>query len=211
MRRGVLHATVALALALAPGLGACERERPSFRPDLPPCPDRMVQLGSFCIDRHEAFVSAGRALPALEVPAASGIDFHEADAACRAAGFRLCTGEEWTRACEGSPARRLPYGDTWEPHRCNTVEWDDDTDQVPVRPSGAFPRCVSPEGVFDLSGNVWEWTTEPDPTGDLRELRGGGAHNAESHSVCRPNERLYQEPDATVGLLGFRCCMRARR
>jgi formylglycine-generating enzyme required for sulfatase activity len=106
--------------------------------------------------------------------------------------------------------RRLPYGDTWEAHRCNSSDWNDPLD-LPLRPSGAFAGCTSPEGVFDLSGNVWEWTTGLDPSETLRELRGGGAHNGESQSVCRPNDRFYLAPEIDEGLLGFRCCARARR
>jgi formylglycine-generating enzyme required for sulfatase activity len=201
-----------LVLVAGLALGGCERERPTFRADLPPCPARMVQLGRACIDRHEARIVGGRAEPALEAPPAVGIAYAEADRACREAGYRLCTGREWTRACAGAhPRRRLPYGDVWEPHRCNTAEWDDDHASIPVRPSGAHERCVSPEGVFDLSGNVWEWTSEPDATGTLRELRGGGARNAESLAVCEPNERLFLAPDTTEGLLGFRCCTDVRR
>ncbi len=192
-------------------LGACEREVPSFRPDLPPCPARMVQLGGSCIDRHEAVILVGRAEPALEVPPSSGVSFVEAERACRAAGLRLCTGEEWSRACGGlERARALPYGATWEPHRCNTAEWDDDLESIHVRPSGSLRRCASPEGVLDLSGNVWEWTSQTDPTGGLRELRGGGARNSESQSVCEPNDRFYLDPGSSEGLLGFRCCTRAR-
>jgi len=170
----------------------------------------MAQLGSFCIDRHEAAVVNGRAEPATAGPPASGISYVDADRACRAAGLRLCTEEEWSRACEGlDPVRRLPYGDTWEAHRCNGAEWDDPPDR-PLTASGALERCVTPEGVFDLSGNVWEWTSGLDRSGTLRELRGGGAHNGESNSVCRPNDGLFLAPEIDEGLLGFRCCVPAR-
>lgn len=171
----------------------------------------MALVGSFCIDRHEAAVVRGRAVPALDMPPAVGISFVDAERACRAAELRLCTEEEWSRACEGSePTRRLPYGDTWEPHRCNTAEWDDPPDR-PVTASGALPRCVTPEGVLDLSGNVWEWTTGWDRSETLRELRGGSAHNGEGNSVCRPNDGLFLAPEIDEGLLGFRCCAPARR
>lgn len=172
----------------------------------------MVQLGAFCIDRHEAVIHDGHALPAHDEPPSVGISYFDADRACRASGFRLCAEEEWTRACAGSgePRRRLPYGETWEAHRCNGVEWDDPPGRT-VQPSGSFETCVSPEGVFDLSGNVWEWTSGLDRSETLRELRGGGAHNGESQSVCEPNDRFYLAPDLDEGLLGFRCCTAARR
>jgi formylglycine-generating enzyme required for sulfatase activity len=207
MRRSL----VSLVLVLTCGSLGCEREAPSLRVPTAVCPERMVQLGSFCIDRHEAVIHDGHALEANEELPSIGISYLDADRACRASGFRLCSEEEWSRACEGSAsaARRLPYGPTWEPHRCNGMEWDDPLD-LPVRPSGSFPTCTSPEGVFDLSGNVWEWTSGLDPSETLRELRGGGAHNAESQSICRPNDRFYLAPDTDEGLLGFRCCTPAR-
>jgi formylglycine-generating enzyme required for sulfatase activity len=202
----------ALALAaLFPAACDSSPAPPPPRSVRAPCAPRMVHAGSACIDRHEAQIVAGRAEPAIETPPASGVSFREAERACAEAGFRLCTGPEWSRAGAGAGApRRLPYGDRWEHHRCNTAEWDDDLTRIDVRASGAFPRCVSPEGALDLSGNVWEWTSQPDPTGKLRELRGGGAHNAESQSVCAPDDRFFLEPESREGLLGFRCCARAR-
>lgn len=192
-------------------VGACSPAQPASHVVRAPCPPRMVRAGAACIDRHEARIVDGRAEPALDAPATSGVSFRDAERACQEAGLRLCTGAEWSRACEGAGTpRKLPYGDRWEAHRCNTGEWDDDLTRIAVRPSGAFPRCVSPEGVLDLSGNVWEWTSEPDPTGALRELRGGGARNAEPQAVCRLSDRFFLDPDAREGLLGFRCCTRAR-
>jgi formylglycine-generating enzyme required for sulfatase activity len=190
---------------------ACDHEAPSLRPVSPPCDDRMVHVGDFCIDRHEAVIHHGHSQPAVNELPSIGVSYVDADRACRASGYRLCSEEEWSRACEGTdPVRRLPYGDTWEAHRCNSSDWNDPLD-LPLRPSGAFAGCTSPEGVFDLSGNVWEWTTGLDPSETLRELRGGGAHNGESQSVCRPNDRFYLAPEIDEGLLGFRCCARARR
>jgi formylglycine-generating enzyme required for sulfatase activity len=199
-----------IIIGLALFAHACDREEPSLRPVAPPCDQRMVHVGDFCIDRHEAVIHHGRSEPATGELPSIGISYVDADRACRASGHRLCTEEEWSRACEGTdPVRRLPYGDNWEPHRCNSSEWDDPLD-LPLRPSGSFPRCTSPEGVLDLSGNVWEWTSGLDPSEMLRELRGGGAHNGESQSVCRPNDRFYLAPEIDDGLLGFRCCAPAR-
>ncbi len=207
-----MRSLVFVVLALSLSCIGCDRDAPSLRPSAPPCPERMVQLGSYCIDRHEAVIHEGHALPAVGELPTVGVSYPDADRACRASGFRLCDEEEWSRACEGTgdPARRLPYGDTWEPHRCNAMEWNDDAETRPVRESGSHPECVSPEGVFDLSGNVWEWTSGFDRSGTLHELRGGGAHNSESQSVCRPNDGFFQAPDLAGGLVGFRCCTPAR-
>jgi len=214
MRFGTRHGpALAWLVMLATSLvSACvtKRASPPARSVRAPCSPRMVRVGEACIDRHEARIVDGRAEPAVDAPPAVGVSYREAERACTEAGFRLCAGSEWSRACAGSGTlRRLPYGDRWEPHRCNTAEWNDDLARIDVRASGAFPGCVSPEGVVDLSGNVWEWTSQPDPSGELRELRGGGARNSESQSVCTPDDRFFLAPDAREGLLGFRCCARA--
>ena len=202
---------LASALWLVLLLPACGSDsEPPMRAVLPPCPERMAQMSGFCIDRYEARIEEGVAQPARDVLPAIGVSFNEADRACRAAGFRLCEGDEWTRACQGQDARPVPYGPRWVAHTCNSVQPDDDMNLFPVRPGGAFPGCVSAEGVFDLVGNVWEWTNEPNPDGRMREIRGGGAHNAEPQSICTINDRLFMEPDADEGMVGFRCCTPVR-
>lgn len=193
-----------LALALSPT--GCGEHEPAMRAVLPPCPERMAQVGEFCIDRYESRIEEGVAVPARDAMPAVGVTFNDADRACRTAGFRLCNGEEWTRACRGPDAHPVPYGPRWVAHTCNSVQPDDDMNLFPVRNGGSFPGCVSQEGVFDLVGNVWEWTSEPNPAGNLREVRGGGSHNAEPQSSCTINDRVFMDLDADEGLVGFRCC-----
>ncbi len=205
-----LGSLLMLASSTATTLGCGNENEPAMRAVLPPCPERMAQLGEYCIDRYEARIVEGSAEPARDEMPSIGVTFYEADRACHEAGFRLCTGDEWTLACAGSEARRVPYAAAWAAHICNSVQPDDDMNLFPVREGGAFPGCVSPEGVFDLVGNVWEWTNEPNTAGNLRELRGGGSHNAEPQSTCTINDRVYMAPEDNAGLVGFRCCMRAR-
>ena len=201
-------------MALALVAGACGGDEPVAARR--PCPPRMVRLADpdVCIDRFEADdrgVSERGQLPARRV------SFLEAEQRCRALGHRLCTGREWTRACAGRDAtRKLPYGDTYERDRCNThdaYEAEPPVGTAPPTPlaAGSRARCVTPEGVHDLSGNVWEWTDEPDGTGNLRELRGGGFGVGERQSVCQPDDRSFQPLDAAFDGYGFRCCTDPRR
>src|SRR5690606_26968486 len=46
---------------------------------------------------------------------------HAAEAACKHAGKRLCTEEEWTRACRGEADTLFPYGDEYEEGVCNVA------------------------------------------------------------------------------------------
>jgi len=167
-----------------------------------------------CIDRFEARIdgmgSDARALSAEGTLPSSAASWDDASAACARAGFRLCTADEWLRACAGTEGRLYPYGDEYEQGRCNTSERDSDLSTKHLAPGGSFERCVSPEGVYDLSGNITEWLETSDPTGTVRELRGGGYASYPSHARCLTDPLMFQPPEAGLAGYGFRCCMDAR-
>ncbi|MBN1773631.1 MAG: SUMF1/EgtB/PvdO family nonheme iron enzyme, partial [Deltaproteobacteria bacterium] len=158
---------------------------------------------SVCIDRWEGAIEDGRGVARPGRVPAARTSWREADAACRAAGHRLCTLAEWERACAGPEGRTYPYGDAFAPGRCNGAGAEGGT----PRPAGSLRECVTPAGVFDLSGNVWEWTADAVQEGGVRELRGGGYGNGEALLRCRPAERLLQPEDEPHTAYGFRCCV----
>ena len=106
----------------------------------PACPDGMIAVDSFCIDRFEAALvrvgddgsvvgsfspywnpSAERVRAvSIEGAVPQGyIDGVSAAAACEEAGKRLCSDAEWLRACQGASGHTYPYGDALEPGVCN--------------------------------------------------------------------------------------------
>ena len=67
--------------------------------------------------------------------------------------YRLPDEWEWEAAAAGRDGRKYPWGD-WEDDRCNSEE----AGIGKTLPVGIFARGDTPEGVCDMSGNVWEWT-----------------------------------------------------
>jgi formylglycine-generating enzyme required for sulfatase activity len=86
----------------------------------------------------------------------TGVTFADALAYCAWAGARLPTGDEWEAAARGPEGRIWPWGDVFDPERCNCAEaawgWT-----VPVT---AHPGGASPCGAEQLAGNVWEWVAD---------------------------------------------------
>jgi hypothetical protein len=207
-RVGTLTRT-ASAIGLMIALAACGRDEPAFRGvEVPTCPERMVLVpgGHTCMDTHEALIEERRAVPAIASPAIDHITWYEAERACRASGFRLCSVDEFERACAGADrSREYPYGPEHVPGRCNVAEIGDDLATRSVRASGAFPECRTPEGIFDLSGNVSEWLSDEGGGGGLMAGLGGNAFQPSGTARCMPNERGWLAPDQQGG--GFRCCV----
>lgn len=177
-----------------------------------PCPEEMAPIPGMevCIDRFEAsihkkgereFASSRRGV----MPAAT-TSFNQAKEACANAGKRLCTLEEWDRACEGEEGRKYPYGNEFDAKACNAVYLYENPHDSAPKPSGSMPGCVTPEGVYDLSGNLWEWVDHKDASGILRLLRGGGYSNKDYLLHCRTKDNAFQPMDEHHDAHGFRCC-----
>jgi hypothetical protein len=160
------------------------------------CPEGMETIieKKYCIDTYE-WPNGKSKSPEVN------ISWKDADKKCREAGKRLCTGEEWTFACQSGKENNFPYGQTFDKDACNT------SDQIWVKgkgaiPSGKFPRCKTQQDVYDMSGNVMEWTS--DGTNEKRLAAGGSYLNKASDADC--TAKASEDPNKQYFFVGFRCC-----
>ncbi len=97
---------------------------------------------------------------ATDVPAV-GMTLDEARRAASLRGMRLPTVEEWMWCAVGPRTRRLPAG-RQQLGLANTLELG----LFRATPVGVFESGQTPEtAIFDLLGNVWEWTEPPPMVG----------------------------------------------
>ncbi len=154
-----------------------------------------------------------------------GVSWYEAVAYCRwltatlhdGYEYRLPTEAEWEFAARGRKARRYSWGNDWVKGWANTKELELER----TTPVGLFPDGATPEGILDLTGNVWEWCGDwydggeyarragqdvRDPRGlekgNYKVLRGGSWY--EDASVVRCAYRNHHRPESAHDDLGFR-------
>jgi formylglycine-generating enzyme required for sulfatase activity len=136
-------------------------------------------------------------LPNLEgAPPTTGLSHTQAKALCESHGKRLCTDDEWEKACRGPQNFVYSYGDTFDEEFCGRG-----LDEPHL--AGALPKCSSSWGVYDISGNLREWTDTP--RGEGRHLVKGGQSGAAARGTrCAAATDLSDQfADPT---LGARCC-----
>lgn len=131
----------------------------------------------------------------MEMPT-TGVSFVEAQRLCAERGRRLCSRAEWRRACMGVEKRALPYGLAPVRGRCRTDADPALDPEAKAGQSGGRSRCVTPEGVFDLVGNVAEWVAEGTALGG-------------TFSAASPTCTTELKPPKSAGRpdVGLRCCV----
>ena len=197
-------------------------------------PEHVSSTGAFYIDLKEVtnsdykrFVDATQRTPPFHWPDGNlpkgkenhpvvYVSWFDANEYCGWAGKRLPTEQEWEKAARGEEGLIYPWGNEWSLNKSNNP-YKHSTGTEPV---GSYPEGRSPYGLYDLSGNVWEWVDSyylPHPGNpvtraeygeDKRVLKGGSWFDCLSYGcgLSAPTfNRSFFTPEVKNNSFGFRC------
>ena len=193
---------------------------------------RVVFVAAFYIDKYEVtngqyakFISeTGHRKPkfwddpllnAPEQPVV-GVNWEDAEAYAAWAGKRLPTANEWEKAARSVDGRLYPWGNDYDATLGNFddgggMDGSRDGYAMASAPVGNFIEGISPYGLHDMAGNVWEWIVEQprEPLDTIPEktysIRGGSWTNGAGDTRTTIAYIYPAQCSDHSSSVGFRC------
>ncbi|MDE0483861.1 MAG: formylglycine-generating enzyme family protein [Candidatus Poribacteria bacterium] len=151
-----------------------------------------------------------------------GINWEDAETYAKWAGKRLPTDVEWEKAARSPDGRIYPWGDGFDASLGNFNDGEKmngklDGYAMETAPVGSFANGISPYGLHDMSGNVWEWVisvlddstleahTKELTNGKIYTIRGGSWTNGAGDTRTTVFYIYPAQCSDHSSSVGFRC------
>ncbi len=164
--------------------------------------NKEVFMDEYCIDKYE-YPNKKGARPLVKQ------EWFGAKTSCEEAGKTLCSELQWEKACKGPKNLAYPYGEKFDSSKCNTpyIKAGKTMFDRKTKPIGSNEECKSGYGVYDMSGNVYEWVNNSYEGEFYHRIIRGGSWADSKTNTARCATRNYEVPFIHDDTIGFRCCL----
>jgi formylglycine-generating enzyme required for sulfatase activity len=201
---------------------------PQFRLAIHPVSNEQFQR--FAIETHRDENWKPRAKP--DHPAVN-VTWHNAKAYCEWAGLRLPRELEWEKGARWVDGREAAWGRAWNDDYCRSGNSQEKLEiqdllisqgvDLGTATVWSYPKGCSPWGLYQMTGNVWEWCEDSYeenvyenryrrgdlalPTGGAHRVQKGGSWFDRHVPLFHSANRIECEPESRKPYCGFRCAL----